>query len=437
MREPGVRGPAVDLGEFERRLRAPERKGAGGDPLSELARLIQAEERPAADPYSRILAEPAQAREASVDPRPELRAELRPSLRGSYDAEPEPQYADEHPGYFEPAVEHDEYAAEHREPQAEYHGEEGRWNEDAQYLDYGEESERYEEPRARSWFRPWHAVAGISLLAIASIGWGFAHRGGGDKGKEIATIAAPEGPVKVKPTAETEAQTPDTGSAVLDRKESEPVKQIVTNQEQAVEPTLVPKDEPRTLTLGNGPVAGPHEAALPPPKKVKSVTVRPDGTRVEDAEALPPAVSKATRPPEMPAAAPPKPPAPPKVVKPKPAPKPPAPKVAAVPEEEVAAPAPSAPDDAAAAEPAAPVTKGGYAVQFGAATTEAEASALVKSVSAKYGASLGGHRPGFAKAVVGDKTVFRVRVSGVSKESAAAICGKVKSSGGSCFVAGN
>jgi hypothetical protein len=38
---------------------------------------------------------------------------------------------------------------------------------------------------------------------------------------------------------------------------------------------------------------------------------------------------------------------------------------------------------------------------------------------------------------VNDKTVYRVRVGAVSKESANAICSKVKATGGSCFVAGN
>jgi len=46
-------------------------------------------------------------------------------------------------------------------------------------------------------------------------------------------------------------------------------------------------------------------------------------------------------------------------------------------------------------------------------------------------------KPTFKPAKVGDKTVYRVRVAGVSKDSANAICNKVKAAGGSCFVAGN
>ena len=76
-------------------------------------------------------------------------------------------------------------------------------------------------------------------------------------------------------------------------------------------------------------------------------------------------------------------------------------------------------------------------MQFGAAGSEAEAHALVTKVATKYASQLGGHKPTFKMAKVGDKTVYRVRASGMSKDSAASICGNVKSSGGSCFVAGD
>ncbi|MFO1124944.1 MAG: SPOR domain-containing protein [Methylocystis sp.] len=114
---------------------------------------------------------------------------------------------------------------------------------------------------------------------------------------------------------------------------------------------------------------------------------------------------------------------PPQIAKPKPA----APKTAAVEE--------PAPDDEA--DQANAPSRGGYAVQFGAADSEADARALLKTVVSKYHAHLGGLKPTFKMATVNDKTVYRVRVAGVSKESANAICGKVKASGGACFVAGN
>ena len=76
-------------------------------------------------------------------------------------------------------------------------------------------------------------------------------------------------------------------------------------------------------------------------------------------------------------------------------------------------------------------------MQFSAANSEAEARALLKTIAGKYRAQLGGLKPTFKMATVNDKTVYRVRVAGMSKESANAMCSKVKAMGGACFVASN
>jgi hypothetical protein len=440
MRETSVRGPAIDLGEFERRLRGPQRPAQAADPLSELARLVHGEEAQASDPYGRILAE---ARDAQAEAA---------QLRGSYDAAP--PVAAEPPYYPQPSMDQPLEPAYPVDPDyrdlppgydpqqgtgydTAYYGAESGWSDDAQYLDYGQSDEQYEDRYGgwRSSFRPWHAVVAISLVAVLSIGFAFWHRSGSNASREIATIVAPEGPVKVKPSVEADASAPDASSAVvLDRKEQAPVQQVVTNQEQAVDPSVAPN----VAQLGAGPVNLPHEAApaIAPPKRVKTVTVRPDGSRVEEG-ALPPAVAMASRPAEQAAAAtasaigaatatPPsqaKPTAtPPRIAKPKPAPK--------------VASAEEAPDAASDAD-AAPAGKGGYAVQFGAAESEEDARALLKTVASKYRSQLGGLKPTFKMATVNEKTVYRVRVAGVSKESANAICSKVKATGGACFVAGN
>ncbi len=446
MRETSVRGPAIDLGEFERRLRGAQQQHPSPDDdlLGELARLVHGEDPAAADPYSRIL-------EELHDPRVEA-----PDLRASYDAAP--AVSAEPPHYIEPSVEQpldraysaggapDQDPTPSDEQQAAYetayYGAEGNWSEDSAYLDYGHDEGDYEAPYEsgwRSWLRPWHAVVAISLVAVLSIGFAFWHRSGSNASREIATITAPDGPVKVKPSAETEATADASGAVVLDRKEQAPVQRVVTNQEQAVDPTVTPK----AAQLGDGPVNLPHEP--PPvaaaPKRVKTVTVRPDGSRVDEG-ALPPAVAVASRPAPAPTAGaaatsaatttatPPSqatPTAtPPRIAKPKPV----APKTAAV--DDSASAAPDADSDQAAAPGA-----GGFAVQFGATGSEADARALMKTVADKYRAQLGGLRPTFKMATVNDKTVYRVRVAGMSKESANAICGKVKSSGGACFVAGN
>ncbi|MGJ0509329.1 MAG: SPOR domain-containing protein [Methylocystis sp.] len=444
MRELSARGPAVDLTEFERRMRSGETNPAPkASRLSELARLRQGESE--ADPYSRILPDPRAAAHQTPPPLPPA-PQWDAGLRGSYDAAPpvasEPHYDGYHQppyqhqpeqgypeqGYPEEAYAESGYPQQHYDP-ARHGGAEGGWADDSQYLDYGGEPE---DERAggvldglRRRVKPWHAAVAIGVVAVGSIAWGFLHRSGAGGSKDIAVINAPEGPVKVKPSAATDQEAPpNNGAAVLDRKEPTPVKQVVTHQEQAVDPTVAPK----VVTLGDGPVDAPHEPALgAQPRKVKTVTVRPDGSRVEDA-AIPPAAveSVAEAPAPDPAAsrgATPKPQTKPATTaqatpKPKPAPK-------------VAAVEPPAEDDAAAAAPSAS-SGGTYAVQFGAAGTEEEARTLLKSVSSKYGV-----RATFKPAKVDGKMVYRVRAAGLSKDSANAVCNKVKATGGTCFVAGN
>lgn len=441
MRESSVRGPAIDLSEFERRMRGgePPKAAPKADPLSELARLMQGE--PAeADPYRELLPDP---RARSAPPPAPPPSSWDAHLRGSYDAPPsvppEPpshyddgrqRYAEHDAAYAQDQSHADHAYSEHgysdQQYDSAYHGgAEGGWGDDAQYLDYGAEDGPEGDERGRGihkYLRPWHAVAAIAVVAIGSIAWGFMHRNGGDSSKEIAVINAPDGPVKVKPSAQTDQDEPNaSGAAVLDRKDPTPVKQVVTHQEQAVDPTVAPK----VVRLGNGPVDAPHEPALgAQPKKIKTVTVRPDGSRVDDA-GVPPAVARNVAPvpadPALAKGATPKPDArtaTTPAAKPKPAPK-------------VAATEPPAAQEADTAAPAAS-SSGNYAVQFGAANSEDEARNLLKTVSAKYGV-----KATFKPAKVGDKTVYRVRVAGVSKDSANAICNKVKASGGNCFVAGN
>jgi len=573
MRESADTSPAIDLSEFERRLRsgdpAPKR---AVDPLAELARLMQGGEEPAAvDHFERLLGarpeeaqhpHPAPAPEwpgeapaaggepAAVDPNewmsrafgaaPEApRAEPAPEwarddfggwfgepqgvaappiaidehmfdaeLRGSLGAPaaPEPAAAPgpgaggyaaafdphlqpygeasahaaahenfehagqehagvehagveragverasyEHDGRADAGYEHDGFEEEYvegayyAEQTAPLHDQAAQWPDGDAYLDYAVADPAAAQPTPRggilSKFRPWHAVVGVAALGVASIGWGFAHRSGALGSRELATIAAPEGPTKVQPQADADADSSGQGATVLDRNETTPVKSVVTHEEQPIEPHLAPKIASSLDDLDRG---------QPAPKRVKTVSVRPDGTVIEAGDA-PSAVMKAAAPPpagKQPAAGAAKGAATPKAAaksatphgdkpaKPKEAAKPA--KIAnAAPQDDAAAPEAEA-DAPAADKPAAKINAGGYAVQFGAAATEEEARSLMSRVAGKYGSQLGGHRPTFKVAKVGDKTVYRVRVGGVSKESAVSLCERVKTGGGSCFVAGN
>jgi hypothetical protein len=264
--------------------------------------------------------------------------------------------------------------------------------------------------------RPWHAIAAAAVVGLGGVGWGVAHIKGKVGSRDIATIAAPSGPVKVAPSAQTEAAPASQSIAVLDRQENTQVRQIETHQEQPVEPVVeLPANPPRDI------------APSLETKRVKTLSIR-NGAPVETTHA-PAAVERAARP-AAPADV---------ATTPKAAAKPTTTgQAAAKPKPKPKAVATAEPEDAGDAPAStAKVAGGSFAVQFGAAQTEAEARALMSKVAQKYGGQLGGHRPTFKMATVGDKTVYRVRVGGVSKESATSICGAVKSSGGQCFVAGN
>ena len=77
----------------------------------------------------------------------------------------------------------------------------------------------------------------------------FLHRSGSGGSREIATINAPEGPVKVKPTAETDRTRPTPAArSCWTARSTPPVKKVVTNQEQAVDPTVTPNASSSSAT---------------------------------------------------------------------------------------------------------------------------------------------------------------------------------------------
>ncbi|MBY6243348.1 SPOR domain-containing protein [Methylosinus sp. Sm6] len=445
MREATARGPSIDISEFERRLRGsePKQQKPAGDPLAELARLLHGDDAEAPhDPYGRMFAPESGRAEPQPRSAPQPPAFTPGDLRGTLPptVEAEPYYHQD-----EPAAAPTDWA------QHEAHD----------YLDYGvdpDESAEGEPERPQGFFstlrsrlKPWHAVAGLATLGAVSVGMVFGHRSGVVAPQEIATIRAPEGPAKVQPSAVADASAPKPGATILDRSQSAPVKQVIANHERPIDPAAAV----RVVRLGDGPVDAPHEPAPAPyggaePKRVKTVSVRPDGTVIErdaptpalarPAPAAPPAAArqpapgaaKATQSPDGGAATPKSP------VKPATTPRAAAP---AQPKVEKPAAKPAAEQTASAEvpahDPAPTAATGAFAVQFGAAGSEAEARKMIQDVSAKFGAQLGGRRPSFQFAKVGDKSVYRVRAAGMSREAAVGVCQKVKASGGNCFVAGN
>jgi hypothetical protein len=83
----------------------------------------------------------------------------------------------------------------------------------------------------------------------------------------------------------------------------------------------------------------------------------------------------------------------------------------------------------------AATTSGGWSVQLAAPKSEAEAQSTMTKLNSKYAAELNGSTIGVHKAQVNGDTIYRLRVSGLTKADAAAMCARLKGEGGQCFIA--
>ena len=82
----------------------------------------------------------------------------------------------------------------------------------------------------------------------------------------------------------------------------------------------------------------------------------------------------------------------------------------------------------------AATTSGGWSVQLAAPKSEAEAKTKVAQLTSKYSAELNGSLIGVHKAEAHGETIYRLRVSGLTKADAAAMCARLKGEGGQCFI---
>ena len=78
---------------------------------------------------------------------------------------------------------------------------------------------------------------------------------------------------------------------------------------------------------------------------------------------------------------------------------------------------------------------GAWAVQLAAPGSERAASLEASRLSKRFAAALDGRKLEYHSAVARGRTVWRVRALGMSESAALALCGKLKASGGACFVA--
>ena len=337
-----------------------------------------------------------------------------------------------------------------------------------------------------------YAAAALLVVGVVGVGAVMSLRAPtASKDGQPPTITAATGPTKVEPVNPGGAEIPNQNKQIYERTGETAASQaaaaqtkVVSREEQPVDVQQAARSLPARVVL-SGPgtgaattppanpltqapatvaaVAPPSEPALTPvppvpglgePRRVRTVSIRPDGTPAPPANgsagytngAVP--LSTGSAPPARPASIAPTTTA---AVPPRPAATPAA--DAAKVQERAAAPAttPSAPLRIANAAPAAqtpvapaPATAairsgtGDFVVQLGAPGSESEARATFAALQRKYPGQLGGQSPIVRKTdLAGGKTVFRLRVGPYSRDDATSMCTALQAAGGQCFIAKN
>jgi hypothetical protein len=315
-------------------------------------------------------------------------------------------------------------------------------------------------------------------------------------GEPPPIVKAESDPLKVKPENPGGVEIPNQNAQVYERSGSDKQTRIVNREEQPIDVQQAARAA-QGATSGAPPAATPGAMAAPAPnnvvaslgepRRVRTVSVRPDGTIVSpDQTSAGPPFPAPVAPPSRPAptrtesgpaqpsttgaaapatasqpvappapAAPPHPDArsttpaatatpsqPPAVARPAP-PNPPNGPLSISPN---AAQQPTAPQRTAAAAPSRAAdanettsAAGAFSVQLSVATSEETARAQSRALQRKYAGELGGRAPFVRSAEVNGKTVYRVRVGPMSQDDAKELCTKLKGVGGdeTCFIAKN
>lgn len=354
----------------------------------------------------------------------------------------EPQAAAAQPAAPQPAardtVVHDAPAV-YADPYYEETPQDSRYGAAAPYADepYGEED--YVEPKPRrSWMVPMAAALGIVALGAAGV-YGYRTMRSGSTGQP-PVISADKSPAKIVPATTTAINDPIAAKVGADSGKGE---RVVPREEQPIDPMKAAgKPAGNTGSIagavpGTPPVAAAATTAGPnEPKKVRTLTIRPDGSVApESLAARPPGSSGAAR--NTPAAAPPAnlrmPPA-----------RPGSPQSDAG--GAVRAAAADAPIQTASIAPmvptrttANPSAAGTHVVQISSQKTEADAQASFRTLQAKYPTVLGKREALIRKVELGSRgTFYRAQVGPfASSEQANGFCNELKAAGGQCMVQRN
>jgi hypothetical protein len=241
-------------------------------------------------------------------------------------------------------------------------------------------------------------------------------------------------PTKIVPAT---AGDPQSGTAAQDRLANAGKEQLVSKQEEPValkEPARQPAPRVTAPPAQTGSAQQPLVAGVAPastePKKIRTVTIRPDGTEMSARPVGTPGPAAQGAVPSAPSAGAARNGGPISLD-----PQGGEPSAAAGRTQTAAVPPPSA----RPAAPAAGSGTGGFVVQLSSQKSESEALASFRSLQAKFPNELGGRQPIIRRADLGSKGVFYRTVVGpfASAHEASQFCVSYKAAGGQCVVPNN
>ncbi|MEX0841662.1 MAG: SPOR domain-containing protein [Xanthobacteraceae bacterium] len=454
---------------------APAASGrqGGSDPLAELARLIGQ-----TDPFTDVNrggpsaaqrpAMPGAAADA-IARRPGYHAEPPAApAHESFGVPPSQRHFEQPPPFesqapmdsrqsgFQPAYDPAIYGSS---PQAGHFGSQPYYQ-DAAQMPQGEETDEFYDDefagtRPRRGLRTLLMLIGLALLGT---GAAFGYRAFFGGGSAPPVIKAESTPSKVAPASKSEASNKLIYDRVGDPAQGE---KVVSREEQPIDVDNAARSAPGGMVFPGLSAAADSGAAsaplgsMPPgpmiaePKKIRTVTIRPDRPLAESiapkTNAQPPARDSAPAPAAAPrSAAAPAPAAPsnaplsltPQAASVGPLPPPPTP---AAPTRIAPAAAPTpAPATSVASAPAS-VAAGSYTVQVSSQRNEADAQASFHTLQAKFPELLGGRQSIIRRADLGDRGVYFRALVGpfASLDQATDFCGNLKAAGGQCIVQRN
>ena len=325
---------------------------------------------------------------------------------------------------------HQQYAHQHDGAQAE-DGAPDLYLQDEAPLEPHEDEMYDDPPRVR---RRGGLATALALVGCAVLGTAAAYAYRSYSGHSPALQPPPiitadnSAPIKIVPAT---AGDPQSGKVVQDRVADAGKEQLVTKQEEPVslkEPASrpiapAPVAPAATAASGQQPPAASSASGSNEPKKVRTVTIRPDGGDVSGRLQAGAAVATAPRPTAN--ATPQRAPLSLDAQNAEPA--------AAPPTRTRTATAPSPPRSAPEA------STSGFVVQLSSQKSESEAQASFRSLQAKFPNELGGRQPIIRRVDLGNKGVFYRTMVGpfASAHEANQFCATYKSAGGQCMVPNN